>query len=76
MKARTISQGLMILASLVASGFWLLSAMQPLALTLDSMEAELKAAAWYNKNAAWAACVAAFCQFLGGICAYLQRRGR
>jgi hypothetical protein len=32
--------------------------MQPLALTLDSMVAELQAAAWYNKNAAWAACFA------------------
>ena len=49
------------LASLVAAIFWVISAMQPLTLTLDCLQAELQAAAWYNRNAAWAASFAAVC---------------
>jgi hypothetical protein len=56
-----------IFASAAAAIFWALSAMQPLTLTLDALEAELKSAAWYNQKAAWAACAAAAFQVLAGI---------
>jgi hypothetical protein len=59
-----VLQVLLIIASLVAAGFWIISAMQPLTLTLDSLQAELQTAALYNRNAAWAAGVAAACQAL------------
>jgi hypothetical protein len=54
----------LIIASAVAAVFWIISAMQPLTLTLDSLQRELQDAAWYNRNAAWAAGVAAGCQAL------------
>jgi hypothetical protein len=55
-----------IICSLMAAGFWAASAMSRLTVTLDAMEAELKAMAWWNRWAALAACAAAFLQFLNG----------
>jgi hypothetical protein len=69
--SRTVLQVLLIVASAAAAVFWIISAMQPLTLTLDSLQAELHAAAWYNRNAAWAAGVAAVCQALRSLVGWL-----
>jgi hypothetical protein len=65
--AKTVVQLLLIIASAVAAAFWITSAMQPLTLTLDSLQAELQSAASYNQAAAWAAGVAAICQAMSGF---------
>ena len=40
--SRTALQVLLIIASAAAAVFWIISAMQPLTLTLDTMQAELQ----------------------------------
>jgi hypothetical protein len=71
--AKTVVQVLLIIASLMAAAFWITSAMQPLTLTLDSLQAELQRAASYNQAAAWAAGGAAICQAMNGFVNWLGR---
>jgi hypothetical protein len=59
---KTMLSWLGITASVTAAIFWALSAIQPLTLTLDVMQTELQSAAWYNKWAAFSACIAAASQ--------------
>jgi hypothetical protein len=47
--------------------------MQPLTLTLDSLQKELQDAAWYNRYAAWAAGVASGCQALRSLIGWFGR---
>ena len=74
--AKTVVELLMIIASLVAAAFWIISATWPLTLTLDSLQTELQSAALYNQAAAWAAGVAAICQAMMGFFNWLGPEGR